>query len=60
MRAQALKKRGLFMMNDAMVLATFGIGYVAVGLLFLTVTVSSLKPQMKLVPAKVRGPNSLK
>jgi hypothetical protein len=42
-------------MNDAMVLATFGIGYVAAGLLFLTVTVSNLKPQMKLVPVKVRS-----
>jgi hypothetical protein len=53
-RSQKLK-RGLFKMNDALVLASFGIGYVAAGLLILTASVSSLKPQMKLVPVKVRS-----
>ena len=42
-------------MNDAVVLASFGVGYVAAGLLILTATVSNLKPQMKLVPVKARG-----
>ncbi len=45
-------------MNDAVVLATFGIGYVAAGLMFLTLTVSSLKLQMKQVPVRVRSRKS--
>jgi hypothetical protein len=42
-------------MNDMMVLASFGIGYVITGLMVLVATTGILKPQMKLVPVKVRS-----
>ncbi len=42
-------------MSDVAVLASFGVGYVAMGLLVLAAAAGTLKPQMKLVPAKVRS-----
>ena len=44
------------MMNDAMVVISFGVGYVAAGLMVLSVFgASNMRPQMKLVPIKVRS-----
>jgi len=44
------------MMSDAMVLASFGVGYVAAGLLVLgALSAGAFRPQMKLVPVKVRS-----
>ncbi len=42
-------------MNDVMILASAGVGYVTVGLALLALTVSSLNPKLKQVPAKVRS-----
>ena len=42
-------------MNDVAVLASFGVGYVAIGLMVLAITAGMLKPQMKLVPVKVQS-----
>lgn len=42
-------------MSDALVLATFGVGYVVSGLLVLGVSLGSFNPLMKLEPVKVRS-----
>ena len=44
------------MMNDAVALVSFGVGYVAVGLMVLgAISAGAFKPQMKMVPVKVRS-----